>query len=135
MTRRGPAASSGGSGGDTTPPDAPAIISPTYDHSFMLQAVMDNQRAIGTLIAKVDRLIDDVSDLGEDMGDLKHQASFLKGWLAGAVLMIGIIVAIGAFVIDKSWDSIADKLNQIPTQQQIAPAPTAPALNNSAPPG
>lgn len=105
---------------DVIPEDGPSVLPPGYDqHSFILQAVMESQKAIGVLTAKVDRLIEDVGQQSDDIHDLKAQATFLKGWLAGAVVIIGVIVAVGAFIIDQGWDSIAQQISQITVHPSV----------------
>ena len=69
----------------TTPPQTPMM-----DHSFTLQAIMDLKGTVSTLVAKTDRLIDDVSKQGNKIDTVQHQISFVRGavWVIGALVTV-----------------------------------------------
>lgn len=80
---------------DEAPVDQPDVPPSKYQpqtHDFTLQAVVEVQRSVGDLCAKVDRLITDVGKHGEKISDLRETLSFLRGvvWVFG---ILGLLVA------------------------------------------
>jgi hypothetical protein len=71
---------------------------------------------IGKLTTKVDRLIEDVKDQGIKISTLNSQATFLKGWIAAAVVIIGVVVWVASSILDHKWDSIITALDALPKQ-------------------
>jgi len=67
------------------------------DHSFTLQAVMELQKSVAGLAAKVDRLIKDVEDQGTKIDGIRHQISFVKGafWVFGGLITLATLVLAG----------------------------------------
>ena len=75
------------------------VISPTTDHSFLLQAMMENQRTLGEVKNAVDNLQSTVGEHGRKIERISHIV-----YAAGAVLIV--ISGIATFVIDKIWDHL-----------------------------
>jgi phage-related minor tail protein len=74
----------------TTPPQTPMM-----DHSFTLQAIMDLKGAVSSLVAKVDRLIQDVGKQDSKIDTVRHQISFVRGaiWVIGGLLAVALAAA------------------------------------------
>lgn len=98
----------GGNQESSTPTDFPSVppqdLYPTSDIRFVMLE-------IGKLTAKVDRLVDDVSKHGQKIENLNHQASYLRGWIAAAVVLIGVFIAIGSFFLNSKWSAVIQVLN------------------------
>lgn len=87
--------------GSGTPPDFPATT-PTEigrEYSFSLQAVMELQKAVGQLSERMDSVRNQIEKQGEKLDRISHQI-----YAAWAVLVV--LLTVGGFVIDKSWNLI-----------------------------
>ena len=73
------------------------------DHSFLLQAIMENQRTLGEVKNAVESLQSTVGTHGTKIDRISHIV-----YAAGAVLVI--LSGIGAFVLDKIWDQLVTVL-------------------------
>lgn len=65
--------------------------------------------------AKLDKITSDLiplKALPDKIGDIKTQIAFFKGWLAGAVVILGGVIAISTFVLDKSWTAMKSGITQ-----------------------
>ncbi len=69
---------------------------------------------IGKLTANVERLISDVKLHGGKIDDLSHKATYIKGWIAAAILLIGIFMAIASFFLSSKWDATIQAIRSIP---------------------
>lgn len=65
------------------------------DHSFVLQAIMDLQKTVGSLTSKVDRLIDDVSSHGNKIDRLR----LTLAWAGGIAVAVMFFLSIAARII------------------------------------
>jgi hypothetical protein len=72
----------------STPPPQ----NPMMNHSFTLQAIMDLKGTVSTLVAKVDRLIEDVGKQDEKLDTVRGQITFVKGalWVIGILWIIAV---------------------------------------------
>ena len=97
--------------GDTTPTEfasaLPRDLHPTSDIRFVIVEVTK----LSTL---VERLISDVKDQGGKIDDLRHQATYLKGGLAVAILAIGIAGWLLKVMLDSRWQSVLAALAALP---------------------
>jgi hypothetical protein len=82
------------------------------DDAFVRQAMLQMQRELGAIGAKLDRVISDVEDHGakiddvrEKIDDLRHKVSFVRGgiWVLG-----GLAVMVGWLLSHNITTSIAD---------------------------
>lgn len=94
------------SGGSETPGRLPDVTPSTggADYSaHVLQAVMEMQRSLGALDAKVERLIGDVATQGERLDGLRLKMALFAG--GGAVIgaLIGTLIAVVSAI---PWDKI-----------------------------
>ena len=78
------------------PPDGLPDVPPSsrqqgHTHDFTLKAVIEMQRSLGDLCAKVDRLIVDVGKQSEKVSELRDTVSFVRGaiWVIG---ILGVVV-------------------------------------------
>lgn len=69
------------------------------DHSFLLQAIMENQRTLGELKSTLEDIKATVDKHGGKLDSLSHRI-----YAAGAVLIV--ILAIAGFILDKIWDQL-----------------------------
>jgi len=84
----------------TTPDDFP-VVPPTgrlsaLDHSFLLQAIMESQAAIGKLTASTDSLKDQVKEQGlklEGIGKDVHAAKVVVSVVGGLIALFGALIA------------------------------------------
>ena len=89
------------------PPGAMPEVTPSRfqpaTHDFTLQAVIEMQRSIGELCAKVDRLIADVDKQGGKIDTIRMRMA----WIAGGAAFLGFILAL-AIAIAKliPWGSL-----------------------------
>lgn len=60
---------------------------------------------VGRLTANVDRLIADVQSQGAKLDELRHQATFIKGGMAVAVVLIGAFIGIASIFLSAKWDA------------------------------
>ena len=88
------------------------------DHSFTVQVVMELQKSVGQMDVKIGRLIDDVKEQGSSLDEIKHQASFIKGGIAAAVIFITGIVAAVSWMLSAKWDTVIAAINAI---NKVAP--------------
>lgn len=58
-------------------------------HDFTLQAVIEMQRSLGDLSAKVDRLINDTKSHGEKIDSVRMKFA----WVAGGTAAVGFVIA------------------------------------------
>ena len=75
------------------------VISPTTDHSFLLQAILENQRTLGAVETAVDNLQSTVGEHSKKIDRISHIV-----YAAAAVLIV--ISGIATFVLDKIWDQL-----------------------------
>ena len=109
---------------EQTTPDLPTTPPPPNvldSHSWLFQSIMEIQKSVGGLTTKVDRLVDDVKDQGVHIERLSRQATFLKGWIAGAVVIVGIVVWMASSVLDHKWDTVIKTMDDFVKQQPVQP--------------
>ena len=70
------------------------------DHSFTLQAIMENQRTLGELKGSMDTLKASVDAQGKKLE--KH-----GNIIAVATGAVSVAIVVASFVIDKLWDKVA----------------------------
>ena len=102
---------------------APAVqdqrSTPMIDHSFTLQAIMDVQKTLGTLDGKLGALVDRLDKLENRVSGLDDKLSGVTHKLYAAGVVLAIALAMGGFLLNKSWDRAIDLLaNQIKQGQQ-----------------
>lgn len=90
------ARSPGGSGSrhSGSPESLPKTTPQDYvpqGHDFTLQAVIEMQRSVGELTAKVDRLISDVKSQGDKIDGVRMRLA----WVAGGAAAVGFLLALG----------------------------------------
>ena len=102
----------------------PAPYSGHHDHSFTLQAVMELQKSVGSLdaalrantaaIEKLDARMDRMADrMDARIGNVEYKLSGITKKIYAATVILAILVAVGAFVVDKAWDMAATHLVEI----------------------
>lgn len=83
---------------DVAPTSYPEITPPRHhlhDVSFTLQAIMELQKSVGELTAKVDRLIADSRSQGDKLDRIRLQLT----WVGGA---FAVVIAVLVF-LPASW--------------------------------
>jgi hypothetical protein len=92
-----------------------------HDHSFTLQVVMELQRSTGqlteavqTLKSTVDRLDIKLDRLNEiqcsRIDSLGISISNIKKTLYATGVVLTLLLAVGGFIVDKSWDLVVDQI-------------------------
>jgi hypothetical protein len=83
-----------------TPPPRPY---PMTDYSFTLQAIMELQKGVGQLTARIDELVKKADGQGDKLNSISHQL-----YAAWALLIVfGII---GGFLVNHLWDPMTKLL-------------------------
>jgi hypothetical protein len=83
-----------------TPPDFPETTPPRplmTDYSFTLQAIMEVQKAVGQLTARVDELVRKSDSQGATLNRISHQ--LYAAWVVAA-----IVIVVGGFLLNHLWD-------------------------------
>ena len=88
---------------DGTPKDFPQTTPPPQplDYSFTLQAVMELQKSTGQLKESIDQLRKAVEGHGDQLNTISHR-------LYAAAVVIAVLIALGAFFLDKMWDTLVE---------------------------
>ena len=77
------------------PDVTPQQIQPAPDYGLhTLQAVIEMQKSLGMLTAKVDRLVDDVSSQGDKIDGLRTKLVWMTGAGAAVGALIGALIAV-----------------------------------------
>ncbi len=89
------------------------------DHSFTLQAIMEVQKTLGNLDGKLGAVADRLDKLENRVSSLDDKLSGVTHKLYAAGVVLAIALAVGGFLLNKSWDRALDLLaNQIKQGQQ-----------------
>jgi hypothetical protein len=67
------------------------------EHSFTLQAVMELQKAVGHLTARIDELVKKVENQSDKLNSISHQ--IYAAW--AILILLGIV---GGFLLNHLWD-------------------------------
>jgi hypothetical protein len=95
----------------------------THDHT--LQAVIEMQRSLGEMSAKVERLISDVAKQGDKVSDLRDKFNVFRGvWLVIAFLSL-FIVPLATWALNRSFPPTA--AIPAPVAAPAAPVGTPPS--------
>lgn len=98
----------------TTPESFDRPSTPTgagfHDHSFTLQALMELQRSTGELSAAIRSTTDAIEKLDAKVDRLEDKLSGVTHKIYAAGVVLAILVAVGAFVVDKAWDLMATQI-------------------------
>jgi hypothetical protein len=91
------------SSGPTTPSEYPQVTPPVdlYRTSDIRFVMIE----IGKLTASVERLVADVKSQGEKLDALRHQATFVKGWIAAAIVLIGAFLWMASVFLSAKWEA------------------------------
>lgn len=94
------------------------------DHSFTLQAIMELQKSVSQLGAKVDRLVGDVDKQSGKLSDLDKSIDRFKTafWVGGGILALVVPIIAGMF-----WWSIGDKINDLKNARPPIATPAPPS--------
>lgn len=83
----------------------------TANHDWTLQIVMEMQKTLGGLDAKMDRAVSDVDKVSKQVDQISHRMAWVAGGAAAVGAIIGLLVAVLA---------VLPKL-------QVSPVPVEPA--------
>jgi hypothetical protein len=76
----------------------PRDLYPTSDIRFVMME-------LGKLGANVERLIADVRSQGEKVDAMRQQASYIKGMIAAAVVLVGVFIWLASMFLSEKWDA------------------------------
>src|ERR1700682_5623301 len=68
---------------------------------------------IGKLTANVERLIVDVKSHSEKLQTIRDQSTYIKGWIAAAVLLVGAFITIASFFLSGKADGIIKSVSTL----------------------
>jgi HAMP domain-containing protein len=108
MVRRSPPAGTSASTPDEYPAAPPRDLYPTSDIRFVLTE-------IGKLTATVDRLVSDSKSHGDKLDQIRHQATYIKGFIACAGIALAALVGLVGFFLDSRWTSAIEALKAVVT--------------------
>jgi phage-related minor tail protein len=91
MAKRPATRSTTDEGPPTQYPETPPPRGAQHGHDFTLQAVIEMQRSIGELCAKVDRLIDDAKGQARKLEELRDEVRKWAAWVAAGVAVIAVV--------------------------------------------
>ena len=104
---------------ETTPKTFPEVPPSTYTGAvgtaYLVESMMQMQHSLGELNANVARLVADSRSHGEKIDGLRHQASYIKGGLAVAVVLLGAFSTIASFVLSAKWEAVTKALEALQT--------------------
>lgn len=93
-------ASAKGSGAPSTPPETASVPPSQYDsHSWVLSAVMENQKSLGLIQGSLNSLNNKIDDMNKTIS--RHGQ--ILAVATGALL---VLTTIGGFTIAHAWDKI-----------------------------
>ncbi len=109
---------------DEAPTDQPDVPPSRYQpqtHDFTLQAIIEVQRSVGDLCAKVDRLVTDVGKHGEKISDLRETLSFLRGvvWVFGILGLL--VVPVATWLLNRNFPASPPAPVAVASPSTIAP--------------
>jgi hypothetical protein len=96
-------------------------ISPMVDHSFTLQAIMELQKSVGQLTEAVNTTRLALEKQNQQLGKIEEKVSSITHKLYAAGVVLAIALAMGGFLLNKSWDKALDLL-----ADQIKSSPSRP---------
>lgn len=92
-------------------------------HDFTLQAVMELQKSLGQMEAKLDGVVRSVDSMKTKVEDLVG----LKQKMIGGTVVLGVVCSVLGFALSKGWDYITiQKPTPQPVQSQPVQPPPAP---------
>lgn len=132
-----------------TPADTTITSTPQYtgshDHSFTLQTIMELQKNTGQLteainslrsaiekqeskIDKAETIIDNKMDKLETnicnrLEKVESSVSIVTHKIYAATIILGILVIIGGFIVNKSWDIMVSQLQSSSTSTELQKKP------------
>ena len=74
---------------------------------------MEMQRTLGGLTSQITMLADRVEKLGDKVEKIEHQASFIKGGIAMATVLIGIAVGLATWALNAKWDAVLQAIHAV----------------------
>lgn len=102
-------------------PEVPPSKFQPHTHDHTLQAVIEMQRSLGDLSAKVERLIQDVGKQGDKVSDLRDKFNVFKGvWMVVAFFGI-FIVPVATWFLNRSFPPPAATVAPVSTNAAAEP--------------
>ncbi len=86
---------------------------PVHEHSFTLQTVLELQKSVGELCSEVRLTREAIDKLDSRLDKIEERVSSVTHKLYAASVVVAILVAVGAFVINKAWDAAAEHLADV----------------------
>ncbi|KAF3983260.1 MAG: hypothetical protein HFP81_00145 [Methylococcales symbiont of Hymedesmia sp. n. MRB-2018] len=81
------------------------------DHSFTLQAIMELTKGTGELKSSIESLKSCVEKQELKIDKLETTVSTVTHKIYAATVVLAILVAVGAFIVNKSWDMMASQIS------------------------
>ena len=104
---------------ESTPGQLPQTTPPDYSqrgHDFTLQCVVELQKSVGAMGAKIDRLVTDVGDHGKEISGISKKINLFLGGAAVLGAVAGVILTIA---LQLPWSRL------FPEQRQTGSAGSA----------
>ena len=96
------------------------------EHSFTLQAVMELQKSTGQLTSSVDSLKHAIDKQDKKLSDIESTVTNVEKKIYAAIVVLTILVAVGGFVVNKSWDLMVKQITSQPVQISETPSTSRP---------
>jgi len=87
------------------------------DHSFTLQAIMELQKSTGQLTSCVESLKENIDKQDKKLDNIEGTLSAITHKIYAATAILAILVVIGGFIVNKSWDLMINQLGSSATVQ------------------
>jgi hypothetical protein len=95
---------------------------PSPDHSFTLQMIMELQKSTGQLTECVNSLRTSLDRQSGQLDKIEEKVSGVTHKLYAASVVLAILLVVGGFIIDKTWDLMAQQISfkqEAATKQEL----------------
>jgi hypothetical protein len=103
------------------PLSEPVPYTAHQDHSFTLQAIMELQKSSGKVEAALLANTSAIEKLDAKIDRVEEKLSGVTHKIYAASVVVALLIAVGAFVVNKAWDVAAGHLVDIAKTVITAP--------------
>lgn len=105
-----------------SPQSTPPLVGGGGDYSpYVWTQLGDIQKALGRLESSVNKLSADLEKVESKIDKVEDKLSGVTHKVYAATVVLGILVAIGAFMVNKAWDIMAQSMIEKSTAAQVSP--------------
>lgn len=92
------------------------------DHSFTLQTIMELQKSNGQLTTAIDSLKEVIEKQDKKLNTIDDTVTGVTKKIYAATVVLAILVCVGGFIVNKSWDMMVKQITSpAVTQYQVPP--------------